>query len=84
MQEGVAIPFWINIPFNFKLTDLEAEELPAEIAIRSLSQKLKEDPNDYESLLKRGIEYKTLERYDEALEDFERSITVNPKKNKKN
>jgi len=76
LQNGKAIKYWKNLRFPFKL--LEEKRDPREVAIEVLTEVLQKDSTDYQALLKRGIQYRDLNRLDEAIADFEASIAFNP------
>ncbi|MEL7534020.1 MAG: TonB family protein [Bacteroidota bacterium] len=73
--------FWVNIPFNFRLVNEEEERLKA--SVDSLSKLITTNPEDYELYHKRGVEQSQLGNNDEALEDLNKSLALNPRKNKK-
>ncbi|MDX2285159.1 MAG: TonB family protein [Bacteroidia bacterium] len=76
-----AIPFWINIPFSFKLVSEEEAALRNEIKL--LSDSIQAAPSDYVLRHKRGLMYFRMNMPDEALADFSESLRLNPRKNKK-
>lgn len=80
MQGGKPIMFWTNIPFPFKL--IQTEVLIQE-RIDMLSEELAADPENYELWHKRGIQYTQLGDYEKAEIDFNESLSLNPRKNKK-
>ncbi|MEM6344302.1 MAG: TonB family protein [Bacteroidota bacterium] len=75
------IRFWVNIPFNFRLVNEEEERLKA--SVDSLGKLITANPEDYELYHKRGVEQSQLGNNDEALEDLNKSLALNPRKNKK-
>lgn len=79
--KGKAIRFWVNIPFTFRLVNEEEERLKA--SVDSLSKLITASPEDYELYHKRGVEQSQLGNADEALEDLNKSLALNPRKNKK-
>lgn len=79
--EGKKIRFWVNIPFNFRLVDEQEEKLKA--SVDSLSKVIELEPENYELYHKRGVEQSQLGRNEEALEDLNKSLALNPRKNKK-
>lgn len=82
LREGKATKFWVNIPFNFRMIDKTPEEMRAS-QIEALTKQIEEDPNNYQALLTRGIAYREINELDKAMADFEQSMAVNPRKNKK-
>ncbi|MEM6265391.1 MAG: TonB family protein [Bacteroidota bacterium] len=78
--EGAVIPFWVNIPFRFKL--VEAKN-PLQLAVDSIGREIRTTPEVYALYVDRALLYLSLERYDSAMSDVTQSIELNPKKNKK-
>ncbi|MEL7341759.1 MAG: tetratricopeptide repeat protein, partial [Bacteroidota bacterium] len=78
---GHPVPFWVNIPFNFRLVDEQEEKLKA--SIDSLTEVIALEPENYELYHKRGVERSQLGLNEEALEDLNKSLALNPRKNKK-
>lgn len=79
--DSKAIKFWVNIPFSFKLIDERVENLKA--SIDSLTTAIEADPEDHTLFHQRGVDRSQLDQNDEALLDFEKSLVLNPRKNKK-
>lgn len=77
---GKPVMFWTNIPFPFKLIQTE---VVIQEQIDMLTEKLSVDPEDYELWHKRGIQYTQLGKYEEAKIDFDESLKLNPRLNKK-
>ncbi len=75
-----SIPFWINLPFPFRL--LQQEQVIQE-QIDELSVEINENGKDFKLWHRRGIQYTELEQYDQAVADFTQSIAINPRLNKK-
>lgn len=73
--EGKAVPFWINVPFIFRLV---TEENSAQAAIAIFSQRLSENPEDYVTWMQRGLQYKEMGQYEAAVADFSTSLAYNP------
>ncbi len=80
---GDVLKFWVNVPFNFRLTDTTSADTRIRQVITSLDEKLKESPNDYEAYLQRGLQYKELGEFEKSRQDIDKSLAVNPQKNKK-
>ncbi|TAE59337.1 MAG: TonB family protein [Bacteroidetes bacterium] len=76
-----AVMHWVNIPFAFKLVDQKESQVRANIA--ELNEKLKTDSLSYELYHKRGIQETEIRQYEKALADFNKSLALNPRKNKK-
>lgn len=75
MREGAPSMFWMNIPFPFRLmTDLDVK---ASI-ISSLNKRLEVDSTDYMAWFQRGLKYKELGLWPEAVRDFQGSLRHNP------
>lgn len=81
-KDGKVVKYWVNIPFNFQLAP-PSEESKSKAVIRALTLEIEKAPEDYELLVKRGVQYRNIEDHDNAIADFEKSISLNPKKNKK-
>ena len=81
MQEGKPVMYWMNIPFPFKLVD--EREANIRKSITSLTDSLTGNPEDYTLWHKRGIRRSDLGELEDALTDFEESLKLNPRKNKK-
>ena len=79
-QEGNAVKYWVNLPFPFKLVD---EEDIIREQIEELTQEIQATPEDYVLWHKRGVQRSRVRDYADAVVDFEESIRLNPKKNKK-
>ncbi len=79
--DGKAIKFWINIPFSFKLLDERTEDLKA--AIDSLTQLIVSEPDNYTYYHQRGVNQSQLGKNPEAIADLDKSLLLNPRKNKK-
>ncbi|MCB0836385.1 MAG: TonB family protein [Bacteroidetes bacterium] len=80
MLNGEPIMFWVNIPFAFKL--LNDEDVIRQ-NIEKLTDDLSGDPENHEIWHKRGIQRSQLKEYEDALADFNESLRLNPRKNKK-
>ncbi len=76
LQSDKAIKYWFNLRIPFKI--VEEERNPRELAVEILTEYLRQDSSDYQTLLKRGIQYRDLNKLDEAMLDFEASIAYNP------
>ncbi|MEO1449401.1 MAG: energy transducer TonB, partial [Bacteroidota bacterium] len=81
MKGDTAMMYWVNVPFPFRLYS------DAERAIRKnideLTEQLEATPEDYVLWHKRGIQRSKIKAYDDALVDFDESLRLNPRKNKK-
>jgi TonB family protein len=82
MREGKPTMFWVNIPFNFRMIDKTPEEI-RQGQIETLTKQIDADPKNYQALLTRGIAYREINELDKATADFEQSMAVNPRINKK-
>lgn len=80
LQGGAPVMFWTNIPFPFKL--IQTEVIIQE-RIDMLTEQLAVNPDDHELWHKRGIQYTQLGDYEKAEIDFNESLDLNPRKNKK-
>ncbi|MDW3647861.1 MAG: TonB family protein [Bacteroidia bacterium] len=80
MQEGKAVKYWVNLPFPFKLVD---EEDIIREQIEELTQEIQVTPDNYELWHKRGVQRSRVRDYADAVVDFEESLRLNPRKNKK-
>lgn len=80
-QKGDSVMYWMNIPFPFKLVNEREDRIKEMIA--SLTDSLTGSPEDYTLWHKRGIQRSELGELNDALTDFEESLRVNPRKNKK-
>lgn len=80
MSGGKPIMFWTNIPFPFKLIQTE---VVIQEQIDMLTEELSVEPEDYKIWHKRGIQYTQLGKYEEAKIDFDESLKLNPRLNKK-
>jgi TonB family protein len=84
MQGTKAIKFWVNVPFHFRLTERSTDDIAyIEEVVKAYSKKIAEKPEDYTLYLQRGVQYSNAEDFEKALDDFNTSINLNPKKNKK-
>jgi TonB family protein len=84
MQGVTPVKYWVNVPLSFRLSQKPIDEVEAaRDAIKAYNQKIAENPEDYVSYLQRGLQYRNLEEYEQAIEDFGKSIEFNPQKNKK-
>ncbi len=84
MVGSKAIKFWVNVPFHFRLTERsKTDQTYIEEVVAAYSKKIEEKPEDYTLYLQRGVQYSNAENFDKAIEDFDKSISLNPKKNKK-
>lgn len=82
MHGGKALKFWVNIPFNFRMVEKDAETVRRE-QIEELNKQIAADPTNYQALLTRGIAYRELDQLENAIADFEESLAANPRVNKK-
>ncbi|MEO1214785.1 MAG: TonB family protein [Bacteroidota bacterium] len=80
IQQGSAVKYWINLPFPFKLVD--EEDIMRE-QIEELTQEIQAAPEDYILWHKRGVMRSRVRDYADAVVDFEESLRLNPRKNKK-
>ena len=78
--EGKTVKFWVNVPFNFKLQQRSQQEQDVDY----LTQYINENPESYEAYTQRGIRYLDMGMREQAIEDFTKSISLNPQKKKKN
>ncbi|RMG64764.1 MAG: TonB family protein [Bacteroidetes bacterium] len=76
-----AIMYWVNIPFPFRLVD--EREATIRKRITELTDQLTGDPENYELWHRRGIQRSQLGELEDALLDFDESLRLNPRKNKK-
>lgn len=84
IQEDNPIKFWVNIPFSFKLLDPEDEaKIAMDNEIKRLGEEIEKDPSSYQPYTTRGLQYTSMGEYEKALADFDKSISLNPGKNKK-
>jgi TonB family protein len=84
IQEGKAIKFWVNIPFSFKLVGPEDEyKMAVEKELKRLDAEIEKDPQNYDPYTNRGLQFSGLGEYEKAIADFDKSISLNPGKNKK-
>lgn len=84
MQGVKAIKCWVNVPFHFRLTERSTNDIEyIQEIIEAYSKKIEEKPKDHTLYLQRGVQYSNAEDYEKALDDFNKSISLNPKKNKK-
>ena len=84
IQNGEKIKFWVNIPFSFKLIGPEDEyRIAIEKEIKRLDSEITTDPKNYQPYTTRGLQLAGLGEHDKALVDFDKSISLNPGKNKK-
>jgi tetratricopeptide (TPR) repeat protein len=65
---------------NFQKEYHKKNNLPLDQAVLDLSEAIKYDPEHSESFYYRGIVYSHLNKYQEALDDFETCKTLNPQK----
>ncbi|MFK7970241.1 MAG: TonB family protein [Bacteroidia bacterium] len=79
-----AVHYWVNIPFAFKLLGPEeqAKKLVNE-EIERLTAAIDADKKNYQDYTNRALQYVSLAEYDKATADFDKSISMNPGKNKK-
>jgi TonB family protein len=84
VQGGKNIKFWVNIPFSFKLLDPEDEyKMAIEKEIKRLDAEIEKDPSNFQPYTNRGLQFSGMGEYDKAIADFDKSISLNPGKNKK-
>ena len=76
-----AVAFWVNIPFPFRLVDQREEAIRTRIT--ELTDKLTGEPDNYELWHQRGIQRSQLGDIEDAILDFDESLRLNPRKNKK-
>ena len=82
IKDGKAIKYWVNLPFNFQL-NAPSEESQYKAAIEDFTKRIEADPENYELYVKRGVQHQNIEDHENAILDFEKSLSLNPKKNKK-
>lgn len=84
IANGQKIKFWVNIPFNFKLVDQnEVNRELVQRRIDSLTEELRVDADNWITWHRRGVQYTQLQDYESALTDFNESLRLNPRKNKR-
>jgi tetratricopeptide (TPR) repeat protein len=79
--KGEPTMYWINMPFPFRLVDEREENIKAKI--EELTDQLTGEPDNHEFWHKRGVQRSELGQYEDALIDFDESLELNPRKNKK-
>ncbi|MEM6805223.1 MAG: TonB family protein, partial [Bacteroidota bacterium] len=80
-QQGEkAVKYWVNLPFPFKLVN---EEDIVREQIEEITQEIQASPEDYVLWHKRGVQRSRVRDYADAIVDFEESLRLNPRKNKK-
>lgn len=79
-KEGSAVKYWVNLPFPFKLIN---EEDVIRKQIDELTEEIQANPEDYVLWHKRGVQRSKVKDYADAVVDFEESLKLNPRKNKK-
>ncbi|MEM7367148.1 MAG: tetratricopeptide repeat protein [Bacteroidota bacterium] len=80
-QSGEPVMYWMNIPFPFRLVNERENKIKEQI--EALTDSLTGDPKDYTLWHKRGIQRSEIGLLEDALTDFEESLKINPRKNKK-
>lgn len=84
MQGTNSIMYWVNVPFHFRLQERSTTDKDyIEEVIAAYTKKIEEKPEDYTLYLQRGVQYSNAEDFEKALDDFNKSISLNPKKNRK-
>jgi TonB family protein len=79
-----AVKYWVNVPFHFKLTERSATDASyIKEAIDAYTKKIEENPDDHTLYLQRGVQHSNGDDFEKALDDLNKSISLNPKKNKK-
>ena len=81
IQDGKPVMYWMNIPFPFKLVNEREQQIKQ--LIESLTDSLTGNPEDYTLWHRRGIQRSDLGLLEDALTDFDESLRLNPRKNKK-
>ncbi|GAB4427364.1 MAG: hypothetical protein OHK0039_45640 [Bacteroidia bacterium] len=81
IKDGRPIMYWLNMPFPFKLVDEHEQAIREQVT--KLGAEIDRDPANHELFHKRGVQYSKLGEFNRALEDFDESILLNPKLNKK-
>lgn len=81
MKGDTAMTYWVNVSFPFRL--YSDAERAIRTDIKTLTEELEINPEDYIRWHKRGIQRSKIKAYDDALVDFDESLRINPRKNKK-
>ncbi|MEZ4685342.1 MAG: TonB family protein [Bacteroidia bacterium] len=84
ISNGKPLKFWVNIPFAFKLIGPEDEyKIAIKKEIKRLDAEITQDPSNYQPYTSRGLQLAGLGEHEKAMSDFQKSISLNPGKNKK-
>jgi|GEM_PF-2348920 len=84
IQKGQKVSFWVNVPFRFQLEEKKTNILELQKqAIERFSKQIEANPSDYKLFLSRGFAYYEMSRFNDAIQDFQKSIDLNPQKKKK-